>query len=154
MSTLEFHQLSSGGHMVAVMALMESPAIVVGVALLTYYGGEPKNKMPMGSVVKHALTNGSVLLILGSLLIGFVADERQAEGIKPFTTDIFKGFLALFLLEMGMVTARRFSAFKQYGVDDSFWYCYSSFERQRRGLDESVGYIGCRQSICLFSSDG
>jgi hypothetical protein len=115
MSTLEFHQLSSGGHMVAVMALMESPAIVVGVALLTYYGGEQKTEMRLGSVIKHALTNGSVLLILGSLLIGFVADERQAEGIKPFTTDIFKGFLALFLLEMGMVTARRFSAFKQYG---------------------------------------
>ena len=69
----------------------------------------------MVEVTKHALTNGSVLLILGSLFIGFVADERQAEGIRPFTTDIFKGFLALFLLEMGMVTAKRFSAFKKYG---------------------------------------
>jgi hypothetical protein len=69
----------------------------------------------LGQTVKHSLTNGSVLLILGSLLIGYFADAKQAEGIRPFTTDIFKGFLALFLLEMGMVTARRFSAFKQYG---------------------------------------
>jgi hypothetical protein len=56
------------------------------------------------------------VLIFGSLLIGFIADTKQAEGIKPFTTDIFKGFLALFLLEMGMVTARRFSSFKKYGL--------------------------------------
>jgi hypothetical protein len=55
------------------------------------------------------------LLILGSLAIGLIADTKQAEGIKPFTTDIFKGFLAIFLLEMGMVTAKRFAAFKKYG---------------------------------------
>jgi uncharacterized protein len=115
MSVLEFHGRQSGGHMVAVMALMESPAIMVGVALLTLYGTENKSALSMKKVARHALTNGSVLLILGSLLIGFVADEKQAEGIRPFTTDIFKGFLALFLLEMGMVTARRFSAFKKYG---------------------------------------
>lgn len=115
MSVLEFHGRQSGGHMVAVMALMESPAIMVGVALLTLYGAENKSALSMKKVARHALTNGSVLLILGSLLIGFVADEKQAEGIRPFTTDIFKGFLALFLLEMGMVTARRFSAFKKYG---------------------------------------
>jgi hypothetical protein len=54
-------------------------------------------------------------LILGSLFIGLIADTKQAEGIKPFTTDIFKGFLAIFLLEMGMVTAKRFSAFRRYG---------------------------------------
>ena len=54
-------------------------------------------------------------MILGSLIIGFIADTKQAEGIKPFTTDIFKGFLAIFLLEMGMVTAKRFAAFRKYG---------------------------------------
>lgn len=46
---------------------------------------------------------------------GLIADSKQAEGIKPFTTDIFKGFLALFLMEMGIVTARRFASFKKYG---------------------------------------
>jgi hypothetical protein len=54
-------------------------------------------------------------MILGSLVIGIIADTKQAEGIKPFTTDIFKGFLAIFLLEMGMVTTKRFGAFKKYG---------------------------------------
>jgi hypothetical protein len=54
-------------------------------------------------------------MVLGSLIIGMIAETKQAEGIKPFTTDIFKGFLAIFLLEMGMVTARRFAAFRKYG---------------------------------------
>ncbi len=45
-----------------------------------------------------------------------ISDSKQAEGIKPFTNDIFKGFLAIFLLEMGMVTARRFKAFRQHGL--------------------------------------
>ena len=51
-------------------------------------------------------------MILGSLIIGVISDSKQAEGIKPFTTDIFKGFLAIFLLEMGLITAKRFSTFK------------------------------------------
>ena len=54
-------------------------------------------------------------MVLGSLAIGLIADTKQADDIKPFTTDIFKGFLAIFLLEMGMVTARRFTAFLRYG---------------------------------------
>jgi len=113
---LETQQIAFSGHMVAVMAFMESPAIIVGVILMSRYDKESKNKSNMMSITRHSFTNGSVLLILGSLLIGFISDTKQAEGIKPFTTDIFKGFLAIFLLEMGMVTARRFSAFKKYGL--------------------------------------
>ncbi len=113
-SFLEMQQISFGGHMVAVMALMEAPAIIVGVMLLNLYD-KTASKSNLGSIVKHSLINGSVLMIVGSLIIGIVADSKQAEGIKPFTTDIFKGFLALFLLDMGMVTARRFKSFVKYG---------------------------------------
>ena len=115
MSFLDFHQLTCGGHMVAVMALMESPAIIIAVILMMRWDSSGGGERSLVATFKHSLTNGSVLLILGSLLIGYFADAKQAEGIKPFTTDIFKGFLSLFLLEMGMVTARRFGAFKKYG---------------------------------------
>jgi uncharacterized protein len=115
-SFLEAQQISFGGHMVAVMALMESPAIIVGVILMMQYDKEAKTNGSMKNILQHSLTNGSVLLIFGSLIIGFIADTKQAEGIKPFTTDIFKGFLALFLLEMGIVTAKRFSSFRKYGL--------------------------------------
>lgn len=113
---LEIQQIPFSGYMVAVMAFMESPAIIIGVILISKYDNDSNNTISTGSIVKHSFTNGSVLLILGSLLIGLIADSKQAEGIKPFTTDIFKGFLAIFLLEMGMVTARRFASFKKYGL--------------------------------------
>jgi hypothetical protein len=115
-SFLEAQELTFGGHMVAVMALMEAPAIVVGVILMMRYDKEISSVNSIGSIIKHSFTNGSVLLILGSLVIGIIADTKQAEGIKPFTTDIFKGFLALFLLEMGMVTAKRIGAFRKQGI--------------------------------------
>ena len=69
----------------------------------------------MKSVVKHSLTNGSVLLILGSLLIGYLASDQQAMGIKPFTTDIFKGFLAIFLLDMGILSGKKLNVFIKSG---------------------------------------
>lgn len=117
MSFLEMQKITVGGHMVAVMALMESPAIIVGVILMMKFEKlkEKTNNVNLKSIIHHSFTNGSVLLILGSLVIGFISDTKQAEGIKPFTTDIFKGFLALFLLEMGMVTAKRFKSFQKYG---------------------------------------
>lgn len=121
-SFLEFSQISFGGHMVAAMALMEAPAIIVGVVLINRYRHleAAQSETPAGEgllkVITHSFTNGSVVMVLGSLVIGLVADSKQAEGIRPFTTDIFKGFLSIFLLEMGMVTARRISGCLRYGV--------------------------------------
>lgn len=106
-SFLDMKQLAFGGHMVAVMALMEAPSIIVGVLLIAYFDKNEKSEFNISSVVKHSITNGSVLLILGSLFIGFVASDEQAEGIKPFTTDLFKGFLAVFLLDMGITSGRK-----------------------------------------------
>lgn len=114
-SFLEMQNLHFDGHMVAIMALMEFPAIIVGVVLMKIFGGDEGPSSSLNSIIKHSLSNGSVLMIMGSLLIGIIADSKQAEGIKPFTTDIFKGFLAIFLLEMGMVTAKRFKAFWNHG---------------------------------------
>ena len=56
-----------------------------------------------------------MLLILGSLIIGFLASDHQAEGIAPFTTDIFKGFLAVFLLDMGITSGGELSALVKKG---------------------------------------
>lgn len=111
---LEMQQIDFGGHMVAVMAFMEAPAIIVGVILIRLFShGEFEGKL--SSVVKHAFTNGSVLLTAGSLIIGFMASEEQAQGIAPFTTDIFKGFLAIFLLDMGIVSGKKLKSFLDQG---------------------------------------
>lgn len=114
-SYLEAHQLDLQGHMVAIMALMESPAIIVGLLLISIFNKEDSNPIKKRAVIKHSFTNGSVLLILGSLIIGFVADAKQAEGIKPFTNDLFKGFLAIFLLDMGITSGKKLKAFFSFG---------------------------------------
>jgi hypothetical protein len=82
------------------------------------YDTEKKKKktQSFSAIIKHSLTGGSILMLIGSLVIGLVADAEQARGIEPFTTDIFKGFLAIFLLEMGMVTAKRIKGFKKHGL--------------------------------------
>ncbi len=110
---LEAQQLHLHGHMVAIMALMESPAIIVGLLLISKYNHSKINK---SNIIAHSLSNGSVLLILGSLVIGYVADAKQAEGIRPFTNDLFKGFLAIFLLDMGITSGRKLKAFFSFGI--------------------------------------
>jgi len=112
---LEMQKYTFSGHMVAVMALMEAPAIIIGVILIKMYNKKEASSTKISDVIKHSFTNGSVLLILGSLVIGFLASEQQAMGIKPFTTDIFKGFLAVFLLDMGIVSGRKLNDFIKSG---------------------------------------
>ena len=114
-SFLELQQLPFSGHMVAIMALMEAPAIVVGVILIQKFGAKDSCPQKLGSLVGHSFTNGSVVMILGSLIIGWLASEKQAQGIAPFTTDIFKGFLAIFLLDMGIISGRKLHDFFRNG---------------------------------------
>ena len=114
-SYLESQQLALHGHMVAIMALMESPAIIIGLILISVFNKDETTQINKLSVIKHSLTNGSVLLIVGSLIIGYLATTKQAEGIKPFTNDIFKGFLAIFLLDMGITSGRKLKSFFSFG---------------------------------------
>jgi hypothetical protein len=114
-SYLEYQQLSLHGHMVAIMALMESPAIIIGLILISIFNKGQSNKINTRSIITHSFTNGSVLLILGSLIIGYLANAKQAEGIKPFTNDLFKGFLAIFLLDIGITSGRKLKAFFSFG---------------------------------------
>lgn len=110
---LETNNIFYNGYMVAVMAVMEAPAIIIGVTLIRLYNKE--NDSNLKDVIKHSLTNGSVLLIVGSLLIGWLANDKQAEGIKPFTSDLFLGFLAVFLLDMGITSGKKLSDFVHQG---------------------------------------
>ncbi|WP_396147007.1 sodium-dependent bicarbonate transport family permease [Flavobacterium sp.] len=114
-SFLEIQHMSFSGHMVAVMALMEAPAIVVGVILIRLFDEKKEINTSILSIVRHSFTNGSVLLILGSLIIGLLASDEQAMGIKPFTNDLFKGFLAIFLLDMGIVSGKKLGDFLKSG---------------------------------------
>lgn len=115
-AVLESKNIDFDGYMVAVMASMEAPAIIVGVLLMRIFDKKNKVTQKFSSILKHSFTNASVFLIIGSLLIGFVANEQQAEGIKPFTTDLFKGFLAIFLLDMGITSGKHLSTLCKKGI--------------------------------------
>ena len=110
---LELQKLTFNGHMVAIMAMMEAPAIIIGVMLISWF--KKNNTIQLSNIVKHSFTNGSVFLIIGSLIIGMLASDSQAQGIKPFTTDLFKGFLVIFLLDMGMTSGKKLSEFIKNG---------------------------------------
>ena len=114
-SYLEAQQLNLHGYMVAIMALMESPAIIMGLLLISIFNKDDNEIITKRTAIKHSFTNGSVLLIIGSLIIGFLASAKQAEGIKPFTNDLFKGFLAIFLLDMGVTSGKKLKTFLSLG---------------------------------------
>ena len=114
---LDHLNLSFGGHLVAAMALMESPAIIVGVMLHRMYSLKDENNyIDWKELGRDAFLNGSVFLIIGSMIIGILTGEKGHESLKPFTDDIFKGVLVLFLLDMGLLAAKRVRSIKKAGA--------------------------------------
>lgn len=101
----------------AFLAVMESPAIIVGVVLgklALQTPGEDLRPMLKGAL-HEALLGRSVILLVGGLLVGFLSGERGLEATSAFFVAPFQGILALFLLEMGMVAARRFGDLRKVG---------------------------------------
>jgi uncharacterized protein len=102
----------------AFLAVMESPAIVVGVVLGKL--AAPANaRQPLAATLRpavhEAMLGRSVVLLMGALAIGFLCGKRGAEATAGFFVTPFQGVLALFLLEMGMVAARRFGDLRRVG---------------------------------------
>jgi hypothetical protein len=95
--------LTPAGYMVAVLALMETPAIISGLVLARRGSGAATGAVPWQEV----LTNGSVMLLVGSFIIGAVAGADGFAPVKPLFDTGFKGVLCLFLLDMGLIAARR-----------------------------------------------
>ena len=93
------------GVMAAVMALMESPAIIMAVALAAMH--RATSTVRVRDVLHESFTDGAHLLLLAALLIGFVTGDAGMAVMKPFTGDLFKGMLAFFLLDMGLKVAER-----------------------------------------------
>jgi uncharacterized protein len=125
-SLLDKLQIPYGGHMVAALALMESPAIVVGLILVRIFNkkeakediGEHENtENSWGEVLHEAFLNGSVLLLIGSVIIGFLTGLDGWNKVHLFVEkDIFYGALMFFLLDMGLVAARRIQDLRQTGM--------------------------------------
>ena len=119
--------LPYGGHMAAAMALMESPAIVVAVLMANrlrqqqtapagvvlgggaaVLGGPPGGGVSTDwrKLLHESFTDGSQLLLIGAMVVGILTGEAGREAMQPFSGDLFKGMLAFFLLDMGLMAAR------------------------------------------------
>ncbi len=120
-SFLESQSINFDGFMVAALALMESPAIIVGLLLVKLAGPQnrPKSReMKWSSIFRESVLNGSVYLLLGSLLIGFLTAAHNPGGVEkmlPFTGKLFYGAECFFLLDMGIVAAQRLPGLKKAG---------------------------------------
>jgi hypothetical protein len=111
--------IPSEPHMPLIVALMEAPGIVVGIVLARRFGAAPGSapRSTQWGVLAHEVLFGkSVLLLLGGLLIGFIAGPKGIGPIEPLFFGLFKGVLALFLLEMGLVAGGRIAELKRAGT--------------------------------------
>jgi len=126
---LDGRGVAYGGHMAAALALMESPAIILAVVVANSIrqsqaapaaaglaGGaavaapapSPGAGMSISKILHESFTDGAQLLLLGSMAIGLATGEAGKAVMQPFSGDLFKGMLAFFLLDMGLMAARNF----------------------------------------------
>lgn len=108
--------IAYGGHMAAAMALMESPAIILAIILANRIrqqrSGAATSHVSVGKVLHESFTDGGQLLLLGSLVVGLISGESGLKVMAPFSIDLFKGLLAFFLLDMGLIAARSIGELK------------------------------------------
>ncbi|AUB78140.1 sodium-dependent bicarbonate transport family permease [Spiribacter roseus] len=103
-SVAESAGLSPEGYMVAVAAVMEAPAILSALWIIAR-SGQQSGEMEQG-LVREILLNGSIVLLVGSFLIGGITGDEGMAMIAPFIEEPFQGMLCLFLLDMGLVAGR------------------------------------------------
>jgi hypothetical protein len=130
MQYLEANGMSPGGHMAAALVVMESPAIIIAVLLANALrhapvaavlpatagvaalatSGRPGMATPLGKILHESFTDGAQLLLLGAMAVGYLSGEAGKAVMAPFSSDLFKGMLAFFLLDMGLLVARNFGS--------------------------------------------
>ncbi len=124
---LETSGIAHESYPIIMMVIMESPAIIVGLVLAMLarkklaeskpaVAGQESVGVDTGSLLKEAFTNGSVILLMGAMVVGALASPDAMAKVYPFSNEIFMGVLCLFLLDMGMEAAKRIKSFKSAGV--------------------------------------
>jgi len=94
------------------LVVLEIPAILVGIVLVRGRGQQRR----WGEVAHEVFLGKGIVLLIGGLLIGWLSDPEALAAIEPLFFDLFKGILAVFLLEMGLITSGRFGSLRRYGL--------------------------------------
>jgi hypothetical protein len=116
---LDQFNIEYGGYMAAAMALMESPAIILAIVLankarasLSLDSTKKQAPTSLSKILHESFTDGAQLLLLGAMVVGLVSGDAGQKLMAPFSIDLFKGMLAFFLLDMGLMASRNFSGLK------------------------------------------
>lgn len=112
---LESIQAPVEGFMPTLVAIMEVPAIVIGLVIARVRMGQQEGSGSLGEALHEVLVGRSIILLAGGLAVGVIAGVDGLASVNPFFVDPFQGILTLFLLEMGIVTARRFGDLRTAG---------------------------------------
>jgi uncharacterized protein len=98
------------GYLVAVAAVMETPAIMTALFLARrarqLMPGSPHDEQSTGALLREIGLNGSVVMLIGSFAIGWITGERGMKAVEPFVGQLFFGMICLFLLDMGLIAGR------------------------------------------------
>jgi uncharacterized protein len=117
---MEQGQLNPNGYMAIALVIMESPAIIMAVLLANMLrhqnGASTVNAPSLKSILHESFTDGAHLLLLGSMAVGYFSGEAGKTVMQPFSGDLFKGMLAFFLLDMGLMVAKNFKEARNNSV--------------------------------------
>lgn len=105
-------QIYFEAHMPLLVAVLEIPAILVGILLARGWSRE----MHLAVLAREVFLGKGIVLLVGGLMIGWIAGADGLIPIKPLFLDLFGGILALFLMEMGLITAARVGSLRKFGV--------------------------------------
>lgn len=117
-SFLEVNAVVYAGYIVAVLALMEAPAILTG--LFIAHKAQPKTIKSTSKatprLIREIFTNGAILLLAGSFIIGAISGEAGMDKMEGFLVEPFHGILAFFLLDMGLLVSRQMHHLKEFNL--------------------------------------
>lgn len=118
-AALAFHEslgISFEGFMPSLLAIMEIPAILIGISLARFNAPAAGSNVSIREIARELIAGKSSLLLLGFLVIGFIIGKSGWEQVAPLFDAPFKGILTLFLLEAGLIAGRKLSDLKRGGL--------------------------------------
>ncbi len=112
---LEMSGISYHGYMVAALAIMETPAIMAGLLMAAKFAQSKAFAERLPVLLREVFLNGTVVLLMGSFVIGVLANDTGSDGLQSFFYAPFTGVLCIFMLEMGILVAKRFDRIVNLG---------------------------------------
>lgn len=111
---LKANEIIYAGYIVAILALMEAPAILSGLFIAHKAAPQTKHIPEEKKLAREIFTNGAILLLTGAFLIGWITGPSGMKNVEGFLDTPFQGVLCLFLLDMGLLVARNLNQLRSF----------------------------------------